>query len=118
LTKDEFEELFTRSARAAIADAETRLGRSLPTEFDVELHGAGVSGEMASRERAVDLMYINNDTFYRLIDIAVKAIHRDRPLLFARISSHPPSTFDKTWNTPKGNGPFKVLTSNQIPITD
>jgi hypothetical protein len=29
--------------------------------------------------------------------------------IFMRVSGHPPDTFEKTWNQPVGNGPFKQL---------
>jgi hypothetical protein len=33
---------------------------------------------------------------------------------FVRISNHEPTSFDQTWNTPNGYGPFKHLLAAQI----
>jgi hypothetical protein len=109
MTKEEFRELFLKNVRLALADAKRQVDIPLSSEFDIELHGGGVPGEIITLERAVDVMYLGENLFYPFIDIGVVAVTKGRPRIFVRITGYPPSAFDLTWNTPKGNGPFRVL---------
>jgi hypothetical protein len=118
MNKQEFAELFLRCARQALASAQKQLGVPLSDDFDIELHGAGVPGELVSQRRAVDLMYVGEGLFYRIIDIGVKAVIKGKAILFVRISAHQPSSFEQTWNTPKGNGPFKIIEPTNIHVDD
>jgi hypothetical protein len=114
MSKEEFRQLFLTNVASALADAEGQLGRKLSKDFDVELHGAGCTGEVISPVQALDRIYLGDDVFFRIIDIGVKSVTKDRAVVFVRVSAHPPSKFSDTWNTPKGNGPFKVVASMQI----
>lgn len=118
MTKEDFSALFLKCARQALADAQRRLGVPLSDDFEVELHGAGLSGEIVSRERAVELMYAGENLFYICIDIAVKAVIKGKAILFTRISGHEPSSFERTWNTPPGNGPFIIMEALNISVVD
>ena len=58
---------------------------------------------------AIDLLYLGRDKFFVFIDIGVLDSSDDYTLLFVRPSGHKPVPFEETWNTPPGNGPFKIL---------
>jgi hypothetical protein len=116
MNKQEFGQLFLRCARQALASTQKQLDVPLADDFDIELHGAGISGELISCDRAVELMYIGENLFYRIIDIGVKAVIKNRAIIFARISAHHPLSFEETWNTPKGNGPFKIIETKNIHV--
>jgi len=116
MRKDEFGELFVRCARQVLANAQQQFDVPMSDDFDVELHGAGLTGQVVDQDRAVDLMYLGKDLFYRIIDIGVKAVVKNRPILFVRISAHEPAEFRQTWNTPKGNGPFKIIAPSNMRI--
>ena len=118
MLKQEFTELFLKCAHDALAYAEKKLGMPLSDDFDVELHGAGVSGEIISRDRALELLYLGEDRFWRIIDVGVKAVVGGKPRLFVRSSGHEPSSFEETCNTPPGNGPFKVVELLNIHVED
>ena len=109
MKKDTFRSLFFDIAAQAIEQARKLLSIVFPSEFIVKMHGAGISGGIISPDEALDLMYIDETKFYRIIDVGVKMIQSDLTVLFVRISAHAPSYFDETWNTPKGNGPFKII---------
>ena len=109
MDREAFRKLFLESVSDALRRAGESASRRLSGQCYVELHGCGVSGALISLEEAVDLLYIDKETFYRVIDVGLKAIQQDKCIVFVRVSAHPPSTFDKTWNTPKGSGPFKVI---------
>lgn len=117
MRKEEFTRLFLTSAREAITRARERIGISLNTDqFDVEFHGAGYSGKLMHRDRAIDLVYLDEKRFYRIIDVGVKAVRKSSALLFVRISGHEPSDFAQTWNAATGGGPFKIIDSRDIRI--
>ena len=110
MDKSEFQQLFLHTVHRALENVSRGIGIPLSAEFDIELHGGGVPGEIISQDRAVDIMYLGEDKFYRVIDVGVKHIDsNNRARVFVRISSHQPSTFENTWNDPPGTGPFKVI---------
>jgi hypothetical protein len=110
MDKAEFTRIFLQNVHHAIDAAQKVKYARLSYDFEIELHGGGIGGDLISVDRAVDIMYLGPTTFYRIIDISVKRVdERNRPTMFVRISSHRPSTFDRTWNNPPGNGPFKIL---------
>lgn len=116
MDKNEFEALFGRNIKLALTKASAFLGRPLPDLYEIELHGAGVRGDTVSFDKAMELIYLGETIFYRVIDIAVKQVKSDRCKVFVRISDHPPSSFGETWNMPEGNGPFKVLDPVKIDV--
>jgi hypothetical protein len=109
MDKLQFRELFISNAQKALKFAEKKFGIYIDENFDVELHGGGLAGEKISIDQCVDNLYLGNDRFFRVIDIGVKSIKGNKALLFVRISAHQPVKFEETWNTPSGNGPFKVI---------
>jgi hypothetical protein len=62
----------------------------------------------------VDELYVGPDRFYRVVDVGVVEVQRDRTVIFMCVSGHPPSSFADTWNQPKGAGPFKQIESAVI----
>jgi hypothetical protein len=108
MEKSEFRQLFVRAISTALERARQRNDALAPADYKIELHGGGISGQIMDLDQAVDTMYLGPDVFYRIIDVGVKDIGNEI-VIFVRISSHHPSAFDDTWNTPKGSGPFKVL---------
>ena len=115
MNKNEFGLLFSRKLNEAILFAEN-LTRLTATQIVIELHGAGFGGKLMSLDEAEKLMFIDEKTSYQIIDIGVKAWVKGQWQVFVRISDHPPSSFEKTWNTPLGSGPFKVFEPYRIEI--
>jgi len=109
MNKSEFVELFRKNVERAILVGETVFSTSMPKGLLCELHGSGYSGATLSIDEVENLLFIDEDTFYRIIDIGIKLVGSNDYRLFVRISPHPPSSFEDTWNNPDGNGPFKVL---------
>ena len=109
MDKDAFNELFLRIIREAIQQTQVIFARDIPAKFLVELHGAGISYEIMPHQKALDLLYIDDKTFYPIIDVGVKYIKDDTTVLFVRVSAYKLGDFNKTWNSPAGNGPFKVI---------
>jgi hypothetical protein len=109
MDKETFKRLFLKIANEAISQARESLSEDIPSQFIIQMHGGGYPGRLMTINEAVGLMYINDTRFYGFIDIGVKAIKDNRTILFVRISNHQPVGFEATWNTPKGNGPFKVI---------
>ena len=118
MNKEDFRKLLYRILEEACQEIESRLGRTISRDFMVVLHGAGYSNFVTRLDNAIDTLYLGRDHFYRIIDIAITGIAPNATRIFVRASNHPPSTFDKTWNTPVGNGPFKVLLSEKVEMLD
>jgi hypothetical protein len=118
VNKNDFRALFLVNVGRALEKASISLGALLPNEFDIELHGGGVPGNFTSLNDAIDLMYLGDGGFYGIIDVGVKSVVKGKPIVFVRICDHEPTSIDKTWNTPKGNGPFKVIEPMKINIVD
>ena len=118
MDKKNFGILFFNSLDTAANLAEDRLGNKVAHSFEIELHGAGHSGVILSPEHALDALYINENQFYRIIDISVIEINPTSTRVFVRVSAHTPSAFEETWNQPAGSGPFKQIQVEKIKVND
>ncbi|MCE7988973.1 MAG: hypothetical protein DYG89_48075 [Caldilinea sp. CFX5] len=118
MNKEDFRKLLCRILEEACQEIESRLGRTISRKFVVVLHGAGHSNFVTTLDNAIDMLYLDRDQFYRIIDIAITGIAPNATRIFMRASTHLPSTFDKTWNTPVGQGPFKILFSDKVEVLD
>jgi hypothetical protein len=117
MNKENFRILFERALMQAAIYAEQQLDRQISSRFIIELHGAKYRGVPLDVTSATDKLYLDEDHFYRIIDVAVIEVGEDYTKIFVRASSHHPATFDQTWNNPPGMGPFKQLRSQQIKIS-
>jgi hypothetical protein len=113
MTKIEFRRLFLQALEAAAESAEARLGRSIPRLFDIELHATGASDRTMSIDQALDHIYLGNDRFYRIIDVAIRRVLPRKSVAFVRVSGHPPGPFSQTWD-PSDLGPFKQIIATTI----
>jgi len=116
INKHQFSLLFARALEAATVQAEKQLRRSVSRQFEIELHGAGKSGCIVSPAEALDILFIDENRFYRIIDTAVIAVWDAKTRIFLRISSHAPGRFEDTWNQPSGAGPFKQILADPIQV--
>jgi hypothetical protein len=116
MTKEEFRGLFKDALEAAARNAEEQLGHTVPRSFRILLHGAGHPGDLMDPAAAVDALYLGEELFYRIIDLAVVKVGKHFTTVFVRASGHRPGPFEQTWNTPPGTGPFKQLIAEKIKI--
>lgn len=114
MNKQEFKELFLRALEMAAETAEKMTNRKVSRNFRILLYGADHSGDEMSLDEALEVLYIDENKFYRIVDLSVEKVGKNNTRIFTRISSHEPSRFDLTWNQPEGFGPFKQLIANQI----
>jgi hypothetical protein len=84
------------------------VGKRIPRSFLIELHAPTSDGKIMNIDEAVDRIYLSNDRFYRIVDVAIKIISLDQTIAFVRVSSHSPGPFSQTWD-PKRFGPFKQI---------
>jgi hypothetical protein len=89
------------------------VGRRIPRSFLIELHAPTSAGEVMSVDEAVNRIYLGDDRFYRIIDIAIKKIASDHTIVFVQVSGHPPGQFSQTWD-PAHFGPFKQIFAQTI----
>lgn len=109
MDKENFKLLFMKNIGAAITRSEEVIGRKISQNMIYELHGAGSAGVRLGFDDIIDRIYISDTEFYRIIDILAEPIGNDETVVFVGVSGHKPAPFELTWNTPQGNGPFKVL---------
>ncbi|MFN3233714.1 MAG: hypothetical protein ACE363_16370 [Alphaproteobacteria bacterium] len=64
-------------------------------------------------DQAAELLYLDENRFYKIIDIAIIAVAETNSVAFVRASDHAPVHFEETWN-PQGLGPFKQIESSTI----
>lgn len=113
MTKDEFRKLFLRALDDAAESAEVKLARPIPRSFAIELHAPKSPGLTVSVDEALDQIYLGDDRFYRIIDIAIKKLLPGEAVAFVRVSGHLPDEFSKTWD-PSALGPFKQIIAEAI----
>ncbi len=113
LTKTEFRELFILALNVAAENAERKFARIIPRSFAIEFHGPGAAGHVVSVDEALNHIYLGSNRFYKIIDVAIKALLPGKSVAFVRVSGHQPDEFDKTWD-PNHMGPFKQIISEKI----
>jgi hypothetical protein len=113
MTKSEFRALFLRALKVAADNAEAKLAEPVPHEFAVALHGAGHTGQRINVDEAVSLIFLAENQFYRIIDLAVTEVLPGETVVFARISGHQPGDFAHTFD-PTGLGPFKQVLAEHV----
>src|ERR1700761_5112538 len=101
MNKAAFALAFQDAVETACRSAEKSLGRTLGRDIIVRMYGAGTDGLDVSPEEFIDRAYISDDLFYRLIDVMVVEVVGTKPVVFARISSHPPARLSESWNAEK-----------------
>jgi hypothetical protein len=104
-----FEELFERKVREALVAVPGTPDRA-PRTCMFEFHGGGHDGTLMSLAAAAAAAYVSEELFYVFIDVGVRRFTPSSTTIFVGISGHPPVPFDRTYNTPPGSGPFKVVT--------
>ena len=113
MNRAEFHELFLGALEAAAELAEGRLGCAIPRNYEIEFHGLGEMGGVISVDRAEGLLYLGSDKFFKIIDISIKKISKNRCIVFVRPSGHAAVQLGETWNA-DGFGPFKQIQASVI----
>jgi hypothetical protein len=113
MTKNDFRELLLRALNSAADNAAEILAKPIPRSFAIELHTPASPGRTVSVDEALDQIYLGNDRFYRIIDVAIKELLPGKAVAFVRVSGRPPAEFGKTWD-PSSSGPFKQMTTERI----
>ena len=67
-------------------------------------------------DEALENLYLGPHAFFRIVDVAVLRILKDRCVVFIRVSGHKPAAFAETWNQPEGSGPFKQIDAETIEV--
>lgn len=116
MTKDEFKALFDRALELAAENAEKKLGRPIPRKFEIEMHGFAPHPRTLQKNDALEAIYLGPDRFYRIVDVAVTRVSKDKSIVFMRISGHELGPMNKTWNQPIGSGPFKQLLPDEVKL--
>jgi hypothetical protein len=115
MNRESFKKVFEEAIEKAILAQEEIQNRQLPRNFEVQFYGMDVSGEIIDVDLATDLLYIGEDEFVYLVDIAALGANSKVTRFFVRVSGYPPkATFEETYNDPPGSGPFKQVIEMQF----
>jgi hypothetical protein len=115
MNKQEFCDLYYLCLEEAVVNAECHNAVTLPRQFEIEFHGLGFSREFMDADLACDFLYLGDDEFVFLVDLAVMRATEDLTTVFLRVSDHTHTTrFEETFNYREGRGPFKQLISLQF----
>jgi len=109
VTKSEFGALLLRSLEAAAESAERRLGIAISRNLEIQFEGFSPHPRKLTGDQAVDELYVGPDRFYRVVNVGVVEVRKERTVVSMCVSGHPPSSFADTWNQPNGAGPFKQI---------
>lgn len=115
MTFEEFKKLFNDAIEEASLNAENKLGRLIPRSFLFQYHGPGRESNKRdfTFEEVLNRIFLSEEKFFRIIDVAVIAVTPTSSVVFVRVSGHEPSTLDKTFY---GNSPFKQLIAQPIRV--
>lgn len=101
----DFRQNFDEAIRRALELAEVDPKGLIPV---VEYHGTPNPRPFISIDEALNLLWLSEDRFYRIVDIGVFKDGRSPPVLFVRVSGHAPGPYSDTWD-PSDLGPFKQV---------
>jgi hypothetical protein len=116
MDKQGFRKLFETALEEAAQIAGRKLNREVPRNFQILLHGLGYGGTPLDLETAVDTLYLGEDSFFFIVDVAVVEVNAHSTKVFVRPSGHRPVPLEYTWNYQAGTGPFKQLIPEQIKV--
>lgn len=113
MTKEQFKSIFYKALGVAAGAAVPQANGKVPHAFMIDLQAFGYSGGLLTCEQAIDRIFISEDKFYRIIDVAITGVHPEYAVAFVRVSGHPPNAYADTLS-PETMGPFNILTSMKI----
>lgn len=109
MTKNDFKALFLKCVNEAKHQAEKAHQQKLSENHLFRVNGGGVSDQLIPLEETLDILYLSDKQFYRVINVGCKYVAEEKTEVFVGISGHTPSTYDHTINAQSGLGPFKVI---------
>lgn len=113
MTRQAFRQLFLSALESALELRKISLREPGLRSIKIELHAPGAPSDRMSFDEALDRIYLGDDRFYKIIDVAVWQTPADT-MAFVRISGHAPCPLSQTWDPP-GLGPFKPMIAEAIP---
>jgi hypothetical protein len=114
VTKEEFGKLLDTALEKAAQNAEQILRQTIPRNFQISLFDPQNTSNDIDVDSAVELLYIGDDQFYAIIDVAVLEVTPRWTRVWMHPSGHQPRPFEDTYNYESGSGPFKQAIA--IPI--
>lgn len=107
MNRSDFKSLFEQAISEAIDKTQKRVNKTISSNVMIEIHGAGHTGDIVSIDQAFDSIYLGDELYWRIIDVTAKSSDANQTIVFVRVSGHKPTSFEETYNAPKGYGPFK-----------
>jgi hypothetical protein len=104
-----FHRLFRTVLLKAAFVASQMSGARVPRRFAIDVMGGERPGRFDDIGDAALALFRRDGLYYARIDLAVGDIAGERARALAVVSVDPPCPFERTWNKPKGYGPFRVV---------
>jgi hypothetical protein len=113
MIKHAFRQLFQSALESALEMGRVAIREPALHSIKIELHAPNAPGRSVSFDEALDEIYLGEDRFYKIIDVAAWQTQA-HTVAFVRVSGHLPCPFGQTWD-PSGLGPFKPVIAEAIP---
>lgn len=119
MDKSGFQQLFETVLETAAQKAEVRHNVSIPRTYKIRFINKSPK-RLFTIEDAAEMLYIDEEHFYYVIDLCVDAINSTEGFSIVTVipSGHTPVPFEKTWFYSTGQGPFKTLVIVKLKILD
>jgi hypothetical protein len=114
MSKGEFDRLFQSVLTSARRDAERHLGERLPETLLIDMHRARPPFDPISVDAALDRLWMDENRFRWVIDVAIVAYSVNSTFLFVRPSDHHPVPLERTMMYPDVNAPFQQMISSTV----
>ena len=105
----QFQRMLLKAVETATSMAQSELREELPGKVVYRLAGDKDSQEEEGIEYILKKLYVDG-AFPRVVDVAVCGVKGASTVVWVRPSAHSlTKDLDRTWNQPKGAGPFKPM---------
>jgi hypothetical protein len=104
-----FERLFRTVLLKGAFVASQLMDVRVPRRFRIDVVGGACPGRYDDVAEAARALSRVDGLFYPRIDLAVGEIAGERARAIAVVSPGEPCAFERTWNSPRGYGPFRLV---------
>lgn len=115
MNKEIFSDIFHSSIIIALDMCRNKYHKFIPSDFLIKISLMKNKEKLHSFNEAVNIIYINDNEFYKSIDIFVKEIFEGKSIIFVAVSGHDPDIYDNTWDRDY-LGPFKPTVLENIKL--
>ncbi|MDQ6907303.1 MAG: hypothetical protein M3176_10780 [Chloroflexota bacterium] len=116
MSKNDFADLFRSALASAVRNTEQRLGKRLPGTLLIDMHTPRPPFDPMDVDTALDRLWVEEDRFRWVIDVAVVAYSVNSTFLFVRPSDHHSVPLERTMMYPDREAPFQQMIAATVPF--